>query len=263
MTEVFATSVLGLPVYVILWLFLLYSLAGVLVEGAFCLVLTGRLELRLGLLYLPLRPIYGLGGLGCTLFLTALLDQPVAVFALSILVCSAVEYVAGWTVEKAFRTISWDYSDKRLNLHGRICLQYSLAWGVLATAALYGFHPLVDHASRPAHRPGEALLTALVILTLLSVVLTVATLARVRRRVDRAAREAQGQPSEASDTSWDRLIDRLVPDLVLIHSLPRMGLSEELRELRSDPRPTHLGSASSEARSAGTAGHVPSSALRR
>ena len=262
MTEVYATSVLGLPVYVILWLFFLYSMAGVLIEGVFCLALTGRLELRLGLLYLPLRPIYGLGGLGCTLFLTPLLHHPVVVFALSVLICSAVEYVASWTVEKAFRTISWDYSDKRLNLHGRICLQYSLAWGLLATAALYGCHSLVDHAARPAHRPGEALLTALVILTLLSVVLTLATLARVRRRVDRARGEALGEPT-AADTSWDRLIDRLVPDPVLIHSLPRMGLSEELRELTRDPRPAHLVSTSSEAQVGQNASHVPSSARTR
>jgi uncharacterized membrane protein len=234
----YATTVLGLPVYAILWLFLLYSFAGVIVEGVFCLVLTGRLELRLGLLYLPLRPIYGLGGAACTLFLTPLLDHPVVVFALSVLICSAVEFVAGWAVERAFRTISWDYSDKRMNLRGRICLQYSLCWGLLATAALYGCHSLVvAEVEQPGHRPGETLLTVLITLTLLSVVLTLAALVRVRRRMDAGRARAHAEPLSSSSTSWERLVDRLVPDPVLIHSFARMGLTAELRELRrSGPR---------------------------
>ena len=241
MTAFYGSSVLGLPVDVILWLFLLYSCAGVLVEGVFCLVLTGRLELRLGLLYLPLRPIYGLGGVGCTLLLTPLLDHPVVVFALSSVICSAVEFVAGWAVDKAFRTVSWDYSDKRLNLHGRICLQYSLCWGLLAAAALYGSHPLVVEAARqPGPRPAESWLTVLVTLTLLSVGLTLAALARARRRIDAFRAGARGDRAAPSSTSWDRLVDRLVPDRVLIVSFPRMGLSAELRELHQDRLPVRL-----------------------
>jgi uncharacterized membrane protein len=248
----YSTDVLGLPVYVILWLFLLYSCAGVLVEGVFCLVLTGRLELRLGLLYLPLRPIYGLGGAACTLLLTPLLGHPVLVFALSVVICSAVEFIAGWAVERGFRTISWDYADKPLNLRGRICLQYSLAWGLLATAALYGCHSLVlDEVAQRGPWPGEALLTALLVLTLVSVVLTLATLSRVRRRVDWLRANPGREPVAAASTSWDRLVDRLVPDRVLINSFPRMGLSAELQELTSDRSRAELRSSRERARSGG------------
>jgi uncharacterized membrane protein len=180
----YATSVLGLQVYVLLWLFFVYSCAGVVIEGVFALVTTRRLELRLGLLYLPLRPLYGVGGTACTLFLSPLLRHPVLVFASSAVICSVVEYVSGWAVEQAFSTVSWDYSDKRQNLHGRICLQYSLAWGLLATAALYGCHPLVVELVQSGRRTGESLLTVLIVLTLLSAGLTLAALARARRRVD-------------------------------------------------------------------------------
>ena len=221
-----------MPVDVVLWLFLLYSCAGVLIEGVFCLVLNGRLELRLGLLYLPLRPIYGLGGVACTLLLTPLLDRPVAVFALSSLICSAVEFLASWKVEKVFRTVSWDYSDKWLHLQGRICLQYSVGWGLLAAAALYGCHPFVAGAvQQPGPRPGETVLTALMMLMSLSVVLTLAALARARRRVDTWKAQARGDQAAGSSASWDRLVGRLVPDRVLTHSFPRMGLTAELREL--------------------------------
>lgn len=239
MTTWYATSVLGLPVYVLAWLFLVYSAAGVLTEGVFSFVRNRRLELRLGLLYLPLRPIYGLGGVGCTLLLTPLLDRPVLVFVLCAVICSVVEFVAGWAVEAAFRTISWDYSDKRLHVRGRICLQYSLCWGVLATAALYGCHPLVAAVvEQPGAWPGEALLTVLIVLTSLSVVLTPAALARARRRVDALRAQPPGERAVVPGASWDRLVDRLVPDAVLIHSFPRMGLSAELRDLTAAPAPS-------------------------
>ena len=251
----YATTVLGLPVSVLLWLFFLYSCAGVVVEGVFCLLLRRRLEVRLGLLYLPLRPVYGLGGTACTLVLTPLLDHPVVVFALAAVICSVVEFVAGWAVERAFRTVSWDYSDKRLNLRGRICAQYSLAWGVLATAALYACHPAVAAASRrPPGGPGDVLLTVLLVLTLLSAALTLAALARARRRVDQLASRSAGAAGPSPRAGWERLVDRLVPDPVLIHSLPRMGLSAELREVTRDRRQAAPAPARSGARAGRRAG---------
>jgi hypothetical protein len=124
---VLSTSVLGSSVYLILWFFLIYSIVGVIVEMLFCLVVDGVLESRTGLLYVPLRPIYGVGGVACELLLH-LTREPILLFLSGMLVGSAVEYGAGLFVEKAFGTASWDYSEKRCNVHGRICLQYSVAW---------------------------------------------------------------------------------------------------------------------------------------
>ena len=42
---------------------------GVMVEVIFCRVVDGVLESRPGLLRLPLCPVYGIGGVACTLFL--------------------------------------------------------------------------------------------------------------------------------------------------------------------------------------------------
>src|SRR4051794_32360369 len=131
LTAMYSTTMLGTSVYQILWFFLIYSFLGVLVEVAFCLVVEGVLESRSGLLYVPLRPVYGLGGVAYVLFLH-LSREPVLVFLFGMLAGSVIEYGAGLLVEKAFGTAAWDYSDKRWNLHGRICLQYSLCWGLLA-----------------------------------------------------------------------------------------------------------------------------------
>ena len=230
MESLYSGTVLGFSLYLIGWLFFLYCFLGVLIEGVFGLVTDRTVELRLGLLYLPLRPIYGLGGVGSTVLSHPFLNSPVIVFLIGVLVCSVVEFVASWFTERAFGTVSWDYRDKVGHLQGRICLQYSVAWGVLSSIVVYVLDRLVRDPDVGPRQPGAALLTVLVTLTLLSVLLTLGALARVRERVDALRGQTQAEPVPGPGGPWARLVDRLVPDPVLISSFPRMGLMGELKE---------------------------------
>jgi uncharacterized membrane protein len=58
-----------------------------------------------------------------------LVSDPFALFFLAMVACTVLEYVASFVMEKLFGTLFWDYSNKALNLRGRICLQYCLYWG--------------------------------------------------------------------------------------------------------------------------------------
>jgi uncharacterized membrane protein len=232
-----SATVLGTSVYLISWVFLIYSFLGVLIEGIFCLAVEGVLELRLGLLYLPLRPIYGAGGAGCTLFLHRFSANPPLVFLFGMLICSVVEYIASFATEKGFGTVSWDYSDKVANLQGRICLQYSLGWGVLALLAVYVLDPfLIRLVNATESHLAEEVLTVLMLLAVASGILTLAALARARRRVDTFQARVEGRPVPEYDTWSDRLIDRLAPDSVMINSFPRMSLMTELVKRNGEHR---------------------------
>jgi uncharacterized membrane protein len=171
------------------------------------------------LLYLPLRPIYGIGGVACTLSLHRFIQEPILIFVCGMLVCSVVEYIASFLMETAFGTVTWDYSDKALNLHGRICLRYSCYWGLLALLVLYVLDRfLYGFVGLSGGAVGETILTVLMVLALLSVVVTLAALARIRKRVAILKAQARDEAVTASDTNWDRLIDRLAPDSVMINS---------------------------------------------
>jgi len=122
MTQLWSATTFGCPVAVLLWTFIAYSFVGVVVEGLYFLAREGVLESRTGLLYLPLRPLYGVGGLTFAVLLRPLAAHPVLVFVLGAVLASLVEYLAGLVVERLFDAVSWDYSHHRLNLHGRICL---------------------------------------------------------------------------------------------------------------------------------------------
>jgi uncharacterized membrane protein len=103
-------------------------------------------------------------------------------FLFGMMIGSVVEFAASFAMEKALGTISWDYSDKLLNLHGRICLQYSFCWGLLALLVLYVLDRfLYGFVSLFGRQVGEMVLTVLMVLVLLSVVVTLAGLARIRK----------------------------------------------------------------------------------
>jgi uncharacterized membrane protein len=232
----YATTVLGVPISTVLWLFLLYSVLGVIVEGLFCLAVEGVLELRLGLLYLPLRPIYGIGGAACALLLSPYLHEPVLIFLLGAVIGDVVEYVAGFVVEKLLSTTSWDYRHKLLNLHGRICLEYSIYWGLLALLAVYVLNPyLLGLVSIVERHAGPAVLTGVLILVLASTLLTLAALRRIGRRVERL-REQPASEGPPRATGWDALLGRLAPDRILVNSFPRMSLVTEFTEASGTAR---------------------------
>ena len=232
MAELYSTSVLGFSTYFILWSFVLYSFLGVVVEMLFCLVMKGVLESRSGLLYLPLRPLYGIGGVACMVFLHHFLQQPIWIFVLGMLICTAVEYAAADVMERVFGVVYWDYSDKPLNLHGRICLQYSVLWGLLAFLPVYAaerYLPrLVEVFGPPA--VGTTVLTVVLALVLLCWTVTLAAIARVDRRVTMLKRSAR-RGTYAPATAWERVVDALVPDPVMINTFPQTNLIAELVEL--------------------------------
>jgi uncharacterized membrane protein len=232
----FAATLLGSSVYLILWLFFIYSFLGVIVEMIFCLVVEGVLESRSGLLYVPLRPIYGLGGVAMTLFLQVS-REPVLLFLFGMLVASVIEYGAGLVVEKAFGTVAWDYSNKRWNLHGRICLQFSLCWGLLALLVGYVLDPFFFSVVTAVDRSlGEMMLAVLLLATLLAGMITAAALLRIRKRVTALGERVPNEPTSVPARVWERLIDRLAPEPLIINSFPRTSLVMQYMQLSGAQR---------------------------
>lgn len=58
---------------------------------------------------------------------------------------SITEYIVSLVGELMLHTRWWDYSDKFLNINGRISLIYSIFWGLLGLYLLNVVNPKVDH----------------------------------------------------------------------------------------------------------------------
>lgn len=97
-----------------------------------------------GFLIGPYCPIYGFGTLSIILLLKRYMNDYVVFFVMSIIVCSVLEYLTSFFMEKIFKARWWDYSNKKFNINGRICLINSIAFGVVATVIMYFVNPEIN-----------------------------------------------------------------------------------------------------------------------
>lgn len=125
--------------------FIVYSIAGFIIETLFCLIVTGGyLESRQSFLYGPFCAIYGLGACAMIIVLQLFKKNNYTLFLGGILVGSVTEYLVSLIGEWLFNTKWWDYTGFPLNINGRICLLYSVFWGILALFLLKYVNPLID-----------------------------------------------------------------------------------------------------------------------
>lgn len=121
-------------------LFFLYSFLGWAMETVYCSIPAQKFVYR-GFLVGPLCPIYGFGSLAVVLILWPFRRHPELIFLFGMIITSALEYFVSVLLEKLFKKSWWDYSDKKFNVNGRICLQNSILFGILSLFLVYILHP--------------------------------------------------------------------------------------------------------------------------
>ncbi len=113
----------------LLWLFLVYSFLGWILETASAAV-KQKTFVNPGLVNLPFCIIYGLSAV-FIIVLGAELDG-IWLFVGSVILATLFEWIAGHLIEKFYHERWWDYSKLRFNVDGYISLEMSLLWGALA-----------------------------------------------------------------------------------------------------------------------------------
>ena len=119
-----------------LWLFWTYSFLGYLLEKAYAAATASPRQGRKCFLLLPLCPVYGLGALEVLALPPFLTDGFWSLALWGGLTATAVEYAVHALYDRLLGVRFWDYSQVRWNLRGRVCLPFTLAWGLLTAAAL-------------------------------------------------------------------------------------------------------------------------------
>lgn len=123
-------------------LFIIYSFLGWIIETIICSITKGEPVSR-GFLIGPICTIYGCSAILMIIFLSKYIESPMILFVMGVFICSTLEYLTSVIMEKLFNTRWWDYSHKKFNINGRICLRNSFFFGVLGLALLYGINPFL------------------------------------------------------------------------------------------------------------------------
>ncbi len=137
-------KIAGITIWRILAYFIIYSIVGYIIETTYGFLTKGVIESRQGFLYGPFCSIYGIGAIIMIISLQYFKKNNYTLFFGGFLVGSVVEYLISFFGELLFNVKWWDYSDRFLNLNGRICFTFSLFWGLLAIYLIRHFNPLMD-----------------------------------------------------------------------------------------------------------------------
>ncbi len=108
-------------------IFIIYSVLGWLMESTLKTIEKRHLVNR-GFLIGPYCPIYGYGALIMTIVLRSIENQ-FLLFLLATILCSVLEYITSYGMEKLFGARWWSYNHKFANINGRVCLTNSLFFG--------------------------------------------------------------------------------------------------------------------------------------
>lgn len=190
----------GKSFYKLFWVFFIGCFLGVVVERTWCYVRYGFYEPRVGLIYGPFNLVYGIGAWALTLSLYSFRNRgKIFSFVGGALVGSCVEYACSWFQEMVFGSASWDYSNQPFNLNGRICLLYSIYWGVLGVLWIKELYPrMAKLILKIPNKVGKPLTFALLAFMVFNSVMTGLTTLRWMER-------SQGMPaSNALEAYFDR-----------------------------------------------------------
>lgn len=124
-------------------LLMIYSAAGWVGEMFYCSVGKGHICEKRGFLNGFICPIYGHGALLVLYVLHGGLKNPLLTFLAGMALTSALEYFTSWFMEAVFHMRWWDYSRKKIQLNGRICLQNSLLFGLACVLLCHVVNPPV------------------------------------------------------------------------------------------------------------------------
>ena len=146
-----------MTLYYCLIYFFIFSFIGWVLEVAFHAITLGKVINR-GFLNGPVCPVYGCGVL-VVMWAVELteklgyislgedagsLKDAFILFLFGLVLATAVELLAGWLLDMLFHMRWWDYSYRPLNLHGYICLEFSIIWGFCISFVVRMVFPILE-----------------------------------------------------------------------------------------------------------------------
>lgn len=130
--------------------FFFFSFIGWFFESCYC-SLRPKKWINRGFMRGPICPIYGTGGLVMLIALVPLRDltenlyiNELAIFVAGAILCDVVEFMTSYIMEKLFNARWWDYSNKKFNIQGRICLTHTLYWGTCSCLFVFILEPVMN-----------------------------------------------------------------------------------------------------------------------
>jgi uncharacterized membrane protein len=144
------SNFLAMPVF----LFTIYAFLGWLLENSYNLITKHRF-IKPNFIKGPFKPMYGLAPIFLVYFIAPDTHWAV-VICLCLIIPTIIEYISGAMLQQLTNRKWWNYSNIPFQLHGHICLSYSLCWLGLSLLCINVLHPAIVsifHTIEPIWNP--------------------------------------------------------------------------------------------------------------
>ncbi|MCB2306452.1 putative ABC transporter permease [Clostridium estertheticum] len=173
-------TLLNFNVFALFCYFIVYSFMGWCLETVYTTIRKKEFVNR-GFLHGPFCPIYGFAILSIIVLLKPIENNYIFLLLGSIFLTSLIEYITGYILETTFDSTWWDYSDEPYNLHGRICLKFSILWGFISILILKVIHPYIKYiVNLIPPNPGVLLFYITLVYFILDFIITIITILKLK-----------------------------------------------------------------------------------
>lgn len=136
-------EIFGYDIRIYFLLLMIYSVVGWCLEVLGKIIIEHKKFVNRGFLIGPYCPIYGHGAILITVLLKKYAEDPVVLFIMTTIICGTLEYITSYLMEKIFKARWWDYSQRRFNINGRVCLYTIIPFGLLGLFIMYVSNPFL------------------------------------------------------------------------------------------------------------------------
>ena len=199
-------------------LFFIYSIAGWIMESVNISIRNKKFTNR-GFLIGPYCPIYGCGVILITILLQKYHDDIPVTFFLSILICGTLEYATSFFLEKIFKARWWDYSSRKFNINGRICLETLIPFGIAGTTITIWINPfLLKYINMVPTIIMHIILGVISVLFIADIIVSFKIIFNLKEM----SKEFKDNTDEISDKVKKIVRKKMVLYRRLVHSFPRI-----------------------------------------
>ena len=222
--------------YLFLW-FLLYAFIGWVYESVLVSVSERRWVNR-GFLNGPLCPIYGCGAVLAIVLLHDF-TNPIEIFLISSFGASILEYITSWGMEKLFHARWWDYSKRKFNIGGRVCLIGAVVFGAFSVVLILVLHPFIKSLTDRLTDPALNIICAMLFIDIVSdLIVTVkgllgthAVFAEYAVLLQQKRRELSEKLRLGAEEGRERIRERGSEELAKLREAAELG-AEEREKIR-------------------------------
>lgn len=186
--------------YNLFYIFIIGSVCGWVIEFFWTLIKKGLIINHSAVVIGPFNMAYGLCAVVFTFFLYKFKDAPIwKIFIIGFVAGTILEYIMSWGMELILGFSAWDYSEKFLNINGRVALLYSVCWGLLSILWIKYLYPwIIKLIEKINPKVGKIIIICLSVFLLFDVLLTFSA-------IDRAHDADKGIPPH---NSYEKFLDK-------------------------------------------------------